>query len=190
MAPDPLVSPAAPGQLTTRTVYQNNWMRVREDTYAQQNGTVVTYGVVDKSDFAVVIAEEDGAFHLVEQFRYALGRRLWEFPMGTWSAGQSGSVEELARRELLEETGLTAATWRQVSGRLHQASGFCSQGFTVFHATDLTAGPHAREDTEADMVHALVGEAEFRAMIADGRIVDAPTVTAYALLRMGLPVRA
>jgi 8-oxo-dGTP pyrophosphatase MutT (NUDIX family) len=148
---------------------------------------VVTDAVVDKTDFAVVIAEEDGAFHLVEQFRYPLGRRSWEFPMGTWSAGQSGPVEELARRELLEETGVTAATWRRISGRMHEASGFCSQGFTVFHATDLTPGPHDREDTEADMVHAVVAEAEFRAMIADGRIVDAPTVAAYAFLRMALP---
>jgi hypothetical protein len=70
---------------------------------------------------------------------------------------------------------------------MHEASGFCSQGFTVFHATDLTPGPHDREDTEADMVHAVVAEAEFRAMIADGRIVDAPTVAAYAFLRMALP---
>jgi 8-oxo-dGTP pyrophosphatase MutT (NUDIX family) len=187
MASDPLDSVAAPGRLTTKTVYRNNWMRVREDTYAQADGRVVTYAVVDKTDFAVVIAEEDGAFHLVEQFRYPLGRRSWEFPMGTWSAGQSGPVEELARRELLEETGVTAATWRRISGRMHEASGFCSQGFTVFHATDLTPGPHDREDTEADMVHAVVAEAEFRAMIADGRIVDAPTVAAYAFLRMALP---
>ena len=131
-------------------------MRVREDTYAQADGLVATYGVVDKNDFAVVIAEEDGAFHLVEQFRYPIGRRSWEFPMGTWPAGQSGTREELARRELLEETGVTAATWRRLGGRMHEASGFCSQGFTVFHATDLTPGPHDREDTEADMVQAVV----------------------------------
>lgn len=159
-------------------------MRVREDTYAQADGRVVTYAVVDKTDFAVIIAEQDGAFHLVEQFRYPLGRRCWEFPMGTWTAGQTGPIDELARRELLEETGLTAQTWRRLSGRMHEASGFCSQGFTVFHATDLTPGPHNREDTEADMVHELVDEAEFRTMIGDGRIVDAPTITAYALLRM------
>ena len=45
---------------------------------------------------------------------------------------------------------------------MHEAGGFCSQGFAVFHATDLTAGPHDREDTEADMVQAVVSEAEFR----------------------------
>ena len=70
---------------------------------------------------------------------------------------------------------------------MHEAGGFCSQGFTVFHATELTPGSARREDSEADMVHALVAEAEFRSMIADGRIVDAATIAAYALLRMALP---
>jgi 8-oxo-dGTP pyrophosphatase MutT (NUDIX family) len=184
MSPEHRGGIAVHRQITTKTVYQSNWMRVREDTYAQPNGSIVTYGVVDREDFAVVIAEEAGAFHLVEQFRYPLGRRVWEFPMGTWSAGQSGTVEELARRELQEETGLTASRWRRVSGRLHHAGGFCSQGFSVFHATELTQGTPDREETEADMVHALVDESQFRAMILDGRIVDGPTITAYAVFRL------
>jgi len=184
MAPARYQDRPAPGRLTTTTVYENDWMHVREDTYVQADGSEVTYGVVDKTDFALVIAETDGAFHLVEQFRYPIGRRSWEFPMGTWPAGATGSAEELARQELLEETGVTAATWRRLGPHLHEATGFCSQGFDVFHATDLTDGEHAREATEADMVSALVSEDEFRAMILDGRIVDAPTISAYALLRL------
>jgi len=172
-----------PGQLTTGTVYRNNWMSVREDTFVRPDGSVGVYGVVDKDDFSIVIAEDDGAFHLVEQFRYPIGRRAWEFPMGTWPPGKAGGPLELARQELLEETGVTAATWRFLA-HLNEAPGFCSQGFDVFHATDLTAGEHNREDSEADMVHAVVAEAEFRAMILDGRIVDAATIAAYALLRL------
>ena len=184
MAPDDPEPTTPPGRTNTRKVYESKWMRVREDTYTQPDGVVVTYGVVDKDDFAIVIAQEGGAFHLVEQFRYPIGRRSWEFPMGTWPAGHSGTAEQLARQELQEETGLTAASWRQLGGRMHHAPGFCSQGFTVFHATDLTAGPHNREATESDMVQAVVSEAEFRAMIVDGRIVDGPTMAAYALFRM------
>jgi 8-oxo-dGTP pyrophosphatase MutT (NUDIX family) len=176
--------PAAPRRLTTSTVYRNDWMHVREDTFEQSDGTIATYGVVDKTDFALVIPETDGCFHLVEQFRYPLGRRAWEFPMGTWPAGRSGTAAELARQELREETGITAASWRHLGHRMHEASGFCSQGFHVFHATDLTEGEHSRESSESDMVAALVSEAEFRQMIRDGRIVDAPTIAAYALLRL------
>lgn len=184
MAAEPTDRAAPPGQLSTRTVYRNNWMSVREDTFRQADGAQALYGVVDRSDFAVVIAESEGAFQLVEQFRYPIGRRSWEFPMGTWPAGHTGSVADLARAELAEETGLTAASWRQVGGRLHEAPGFCAQGFTVFHATDLTPGPHRREASEVDMVSAAVPEAEFLAMIRDGRIVDGVTIAAYALLRL------
>jgi 8-oxo-dGTP pyrophosphatase MutT (NUDIX family) len=184
MAADSTDRRTPPGQLSTRTVYRNNWMSVREDMFRQANGAQALYGVVDRTDFAVVIAESDGAFHLVEQFRYPIGRRSWEFPMGTWPAGHTGAADELARAELAEETGLTAATWRQLGGRLHEAPGFCSQGFTVFHATDLTQGEHRREASELDMVSTLVSEAEFRAMIRDGRIVDGVTIAAYAVLRL------
>ena len=171
--------------LSSKTVYRNNWMRVREDTFARPDGSVDTYGVVDKENFAIVIAEAaDGRFHLVEQFRYAIGKRSWEFPMGTWPAGHSGTVEELAKQELLEETGVRAANWRRIGQHVQQAGGFCSQGFDLFHATDLTEGPHDREDSEADMVQAVVTEAEFRQMIRDGVIVDAVTIAAYALLRL------
>ncbi len=181
MAPD---APAPPRQISTRTVYESKWMRVREDTFTQPDGVIATYGVIDKDDFALVIAQEGDAFHLVEQFRYPIGRRSWEFPMGAFPAGRTGTADELARQELLEETGLTAANWRQLGGRMHHATGFCSQGFTVFHATDLTPGEPDREASESDMVQALVSETEFRAMILDGRIIDGPTLAAYALFRM------
>jgi 8-oxo-dGTP pyrophosphatase MutT (NUDIX family) len=180
--PDGLLQPRL---LSSAVAYENPWMRVREDVFVQPDGTVGTYGVVEKTDFSVVIAEEpDGRFYLVEQFRYPLGRRAWELPMGTWPTGKSGSAEELARQELLEETGVTAQTWRRLGGRLHEASGFCSQGFEVFHATGLTQGQHNREASEIDMVAALVTDQQFRSMIADGSIVDAPTITAYAMYRL------
>lgn len=167
-------------RLSSKVVYENPWMRVREDQFERADGTGGVYGVVDKPDFAIVLATQDGFFHLVEQFRYPIGRRSWEFPMGGWPPGGSGSALELAQAELREETGLTAGRWRAL-GHLHEAVGFCSQGFDIFHATDLTPGDHAREDTEADMVHRTFTEAEVRAMIVDGTIVDAATIAAYGL---------
>ena len=182
------MAPDAPAlrhrQISTRTVYESNWMRVREDTYTQPDGVIATYGVIDKDDFAIVIAQEGDAFHLVEQFRYPIGRRSWEFPMGTWPAGSSGTADELARQELLEETGLTAANWRQLGGRMHHADRVLLAGLHRVPRHRPDAGTHGREATESDMVQALVSEAEFRAMILDGRIVDGPTMAAYALFRM------
>ncbi len=173
-----------PVRLGTRTAYRNPWLSVREDTLVLADGSTGIFGVVEKDDYALVIPWQDGGFHLVEQFRHAVGRRSWEFPMGGWAPGKSGSPEQLARQELLEETGFSAANWRRLAPRLHGSTGFCSQGFSVWLATDLTPGDHDREVTEADMVQEFVAEDEFRRMIADGRIFDAPTIAAYALLRL------
>ncbi len=168
-------------QTSSRVVYANPWLSVREDEFERSDGVTGIYGVVDKQDFAIVIAEQDGMFHLVEQFRYPIGRRSWEFPMGGWPVGKAGSSLELAQAELREETGLTAGRWERLA-HLHEAPGFCSQAFDVFRATDLTAGDHAREDSEVDMVHRVVSEQQLRSMILDGTIVDSTTITAYGLL--------
>jgi 8-oxo-dGTP pyrophosphatase MutT (NUDIX family) len=128
----------------------------------------------------VIPAERDG-FWLVEQFRHPLGRRAWEFPQGTWTAGETGSAEELGRAELAEETGLRAAGLRHL-GHLDLAPGLSTQEFDVWLATGLTQGPTAREASEADMRSAFVSEAELQAMVRDGRFTDGPSLAAYSLL--------
>jgi 8-oxo-dGTP pyrophosphatase MutT (NUDIX family) len=184
----PSAVPGAPGELravTSRVVYANPWMSVREDVVQRADGARAVWGVVDKPDFAVVIAQSDEGVHLVEQFRYPTGRRSWELPMGTWSAGTPASVTAggplaLARAELAEETGLRAEHWEPL-GELFAAGGFCSQRGHVFVATGLTAGEHAREDSEVDMVHAVVPVDGMREMMRDGRIVDSITMAAFAM---------
>lgn len=166
---------------SSREVYRNDWIRVREDTFALEDGSTGVYGVVEKSDFALVLPEQDGGFWLVEQYRYPLGRRSWEFPQGTWPAGADGSPEELARAELAEETGLRAARLDHL-GRLDLAAGLATQRFDVWRATGLTPGPTAREATEADMRQTFVPEAELRRRMRDGGITDSPSLAAYGLL--------
>jgi NUDIX domain len=170
-------------QTASRTVYANAWMTVREDQVRLPDGTSGIYGVVDKPDFALVIPRDGDGFWMVEQFRYPVGERALEFPQGTWPAGRTGTPAELARTELREETGLSAATLTHL-GHLLTASGFCSQGFDVYLAEDLTAGPTAREATEQDMTHRLVSGPEFRALVAGGAITDAATVASYSLLAL------
>ncbi len=106
--------------LTSTQVYANPWMSVREDTVHRTDGSTGLYGVVDSPDIALVIASEDDRLHLVEQYRYPVTGRRWEFPSGSADAADV-DVASLAARELREETGLTAArlspserwTWRQ-----------------------------------------------------------------------------
>lgn len=166
---------------STREVYRNPWIRLREDAIELDDGSPGIYSVVERPDFGLVIPAAEDGFWLVEQYRHPLGRRSWEFPQGTWPAGAGGSAEELARAELAEETGLRAGTLRHL-GHLDLAPGLATQEFDVWLATDLTAGPTAREASEADMVSAFVTEAELRAMVGDGRFTDGPSLAALSLL--------
>ena len=169
---------------SSREVYRNPWIRVREDDVVRDDGSTGVYGVVEKPHFGLVIPAERNGFWLVEQFRHPLGRRAWEFPQGTWSTeggDATGTAEELGRAELAEETGLRAAELRHL-GHLDLAPGLSTQEFDVWLASGLTPGPTAREATEADMRSAFVTEAEFRAMVRDGRFSDGPSLAAYGLL--------
>jgi 8-oxo-dGTP pyrophosphatase MutT (NUDIX family) len=165
-------------RLATRLVYENPWLSLREDRVRRLDGAEGIYSVVDKPDFALVIPIDGDRVHLVEQYRYPLGRRCVEFPQGH---APGSSPLEVAKTELAEETGLTATRWRHL-GRLAAAYGFCSQSYDVFLAGGLALGAHAREASEQDMRHLTVSRAELEAMIADGRIEDAHSVAAYGLL--------
>jgi 8-oxo-dGTP pyrophosphatase MutT (NUDIX family) len=168
-------------QVSSRTVYSNQWLSVREDVVRRSDGSTGIYGVVDKPPFAVVIARDtDGSFHLVEQYRYTVGRRFYEFPQGA-TEGVEQPALEIARSELREETGLTAARWTHL-GHAYGAYGFCNQPFDVYLAEELVAGEHRREATEQDMRHVVVSSADLEALIASGDIKDACSLAAYGLL--------
>jgi 8-oxo-dGDP phosphatase len=166
---------------SSRLVYENPWMRLREDEFVRADGSRGIYGVVDKPDFAVIVPMDATGFHLVEQYRYPAGARFWEFPQGTLEEEPDATPEEIARRELAEETGFRAGTLRRL-GAIHEAYGISGQRGHVFVATDLTPGPQDLGPEEAGLVCAHVTFAEFPALVASGRITDATTLATYALL--------
>ncbi|MEU6130150.1 NUDIX hydrolase [Saccharopolyspora sp. NPDC047091] len=166
---------------SSREVYANAWMTVREDGIRRPDGSDGIYGVVDKPDYALIIPLDGDRIHLVEQFRYPLGRRRWEFPQGTAPDRAEVDTAELAARELREETGLRAARLTDL-GQLDVAPGMSSQRGRVYLATGLTAGEHEREPEEQDMRAAWFDRAEFERMIRGGAITDAQSIAAYQLL--------
>jgi 8-oxo-dGDP phosphatase len=171
--------------LATREVYRNSWITVREDDIRRPDGTLGIYAVVDKPAYALVIpriADKHGdRFHLVEQYRYPLGLRRWEFPQGTAPEMEHLERHELAARELREETGLRADSM-SVLGQLDLAPGMSSQRGWVFLATGITEGDHEREHEEQDMRSDWFGRAQVVSMIRDGQITDAQSIAAWALL--------
>jgi 8-oxo-dGTP pyrophosphatase MutT (NUDIX family) len=169
--------------LSSRQVYANAWMTVREDAIRRDDGSDGIYGVIDKPTAAVVIPQDGDRFHLVEQFRYPVGQRRWEFPMGTAPDRTELDPAQLAARELLEETGLVAGRM-ELLGDLDIAPGMSSQRAHIFLATELTAGDSAREHTEQDMLARWFTTAELETMFREGGIVDAQTLAAYLLLKL------
>ena len=145
---------------------------MREDDIRRPDGSRGIYSVIDKPTYALVIARDGDRFRLVEQYRYPLGLRRWEFPQGTAPDLETAEPLELAARELREETGLRADAMALL-GQLDVAPGMSSQRGWVFLATGITEGEHdvsTRNRTcTATGSAARAGRADDR----DGEITDA-----------------
>jgi 8-oxo-dGTP pyrophosphatase MutT (NUDIX family) len=168
-------------QVSSRLVYENPWLTVREDQIERPDGSRGIYSVIDRPDCALVVAAENDGFHLVDQYRYPTAGRYWEFPQGCYPGRRDGDPAELARQELAEETGLRAGRLVRL-GRLFAWQGASGQLCTVFLATELEQGEPDREIGEQDMRHQWFPRVEFERMIRTGQIRDDSTVAAYTLL--------
>jgi len=170
--------------LDTKVVYQNRWMTVRENAIRRQDGSLGIYGVVEKPDFVVIVPlDDDGSLHLVEQYRYPVGQRFWEFPQGAWEDAPGADPLEVARGELREETGLDASQMTCV-GHLFQGYGYSTQGYRIFLAQGLRAGTPNRDHEEQGLVTRRFLSSEFLGMAQGGEIKDAATIAAFGLLHL------
>jgi len=159
-------------------------MTVREDDIERPDGSAGIYGVVEKPDFACVLPWDGERFWLVRQFRYPVDAPTVEFPQG--SRDHHGEAdepsEELARRELKEETGLDATRWTWL-GHLWKAVGYSSQGYDIYLATGLLEGEPDVSIEEQQIEVVQLTPAELERAIASGEVKDDTTVAALGLLR-------
>lgn len=167
--------------VSSRSIYENPWIAVREDQVIRPDGNPGIYGVVHYKGIAtgVVPLHDDGTVTLVGQYRYTLNEYSWEIPEGGCPQGEEPL--EAAKRELLEETGLTAAHWRPLAGRLHLSNSVSDEYGYLFLATGLTQGQAEPEGTE-DLRIKRVPLAEAVAMAHRGEITDSLSVLALTLL--------
>jgi 8-oxo-dGTP pyrophosphatase MutT (NUDIX family) len=175
--PDPKA--ASITTLSSREVYRNPWMRLREDEILRSNGKKGIYGVVEKDDCAIILPIDKGRVWLVEQYRYTIQERALELPQGGWEM-EIDNPEELARGELREETGLEAAQMIYL-GPMWIAYGFTRQRQHVFMATGLTQAEKEPDPEEHDLVIHSVAVDEFERMMREGVIQDCSTLAAWGL---------
>jgi 8-oxo-dGTP pyrophosphatase MutT (NUDIX family) len=165
--------------LSSREVYRNPWMRLREDEILRSNGEKGIYGVVEKDEAAIILPIDNGRVWLVEQYRYTIQERALELPQGGWEM-EIENPEELARGELREELGLVAAEMTYL-GALWIAYGFTRQKQHVFLATGLTHTGKDPDAEEHDLVARSVTVAEFEMLMLNGTIRDGCTLAAWGL---------
>ena len=163
-------------QLDSRTIYENPWMEVREDHVINPGGGKNHYGYIHFKNRAIAILplDDEGNTRLVGQQRYTLGEYSWELPMG--GAPLDEAPLSAARRELKEETGLTAERWSEVM-RLHPSNSITDEVGIVFIAEGLTQGETEFEETEDLEIRKLPLE-EAVQLVYDGEITDAISVAA------------
>ena len=133
---------------------------------------------------AIVPLDDEGNTWLVGQQRYTLGEYSWELPMG--GAPLDESPLSGAKRELKEETGLTASRWSEVM-RLHTSNSITDEVGIVYIAEGLAEGDTEFEETEDLEIRKLPLE-EALQMVNDGEITDAISVA--AILRVAALRRA
>ena len=169
--------------ISTREVYRNPWLSLREDEIVRSNGQPGIYSVVDKHDCAIILPidlEKDGGrVWLVEQFRYTVQERSLELPQGGWEM-DGVDPEELARGELKEELGLHADRMVYL-GWMWIAYGFTRQKQHVFLATGLTHTEKEPDPEEHDLIVHCLPLREFEERMLDGSIRDCCTLAAWGL---------
>ena len=167
--------------LDSKQVYTDPWLSVRQDTVRRSDGSSGAYSVVETADCSLVIPLDGDRLHLVEQYRYPVAGRRWEFPSGSTDHALDTDVKAVASRELREETGLSANSLTLL-GTLDTMPSTLNQKCTVFLATGLTQDSPQRDPEEQDMRSAWFSRSEVERLITDGTVSDAKSIAAYALL--------
>jgi 8-oxo-dGTP pyrophosphatase MutT (NUDIX family) len=161
---------------STETIYQNPWIILEEHQVLNPSGNDGIYGKVTFKNKALAIVPIDHELNtwLVGQYRYTLDEYSWEIPMGGGPVGQDDL--DSAKRELKEETGLSAKKWTNIM-RLHTSNSVTDEEGFVFLAEELTQGETEFEETEQLQIIKLpIKDAIQKVM--DGEITDAISVAA------------
>jgi ADP-ribose pyrophosphatase len=168
--------------VSSRTVYRGPVFTVTTDHVQEPGGIEVRRDVIRHSGSVVVLAVDDSQATprvlLERQYRHAASDYLWEIPAGRIDPGEQEL--QAAKRELLEETGYTAAKWRRIL-KFYASPGFVAETMSVFLATGLRAGEAQPEEDEIIYKRMVPLPTAVR-MVISGTIRDAKTISSVLWL--------
>jgi ADP-ribose pyrophosphatase len=160
---------------STRPVYENRWIRVREDVALLPDGSTTIYGVVECAECVGILPFVDpDTVLLVGQHRYVAQGFYWEMPTGGMHPGES--PDEAAQRELAEEAGCAAGSLVKICD-FHTSKSILRETAHLYLARDLR--PSSRQPDATEFIERRAFPfAEVVRMVVDGEIKDAMTVIA------------
>lgn len=161
---------------SSRTIYQNPWIRVREDQVIRPDGQPGIYGVVEtRIATAVVALTENQEIYLVGQYRYPTDRYSWEVIEGGNDEGEPPLAA--AKRELKEEAGLLAKNWRPLGEEVQVSNCISAEIGLCFLAQDLKETEAEPDGTEVLKIKRLPFEQAVE-MVHKGEIQDSLSIIA------------
>jgi ADP-ribose pyrophosphatase len=167
--------------LSTNVLHRYRIFAIIEQSLRLPSGRTVVRQVVQHPGAVVIMPQlADGRLVLIAQYRFAVGATLLEFPAGTLETGEAPLA--CARRELIEETGYRAEHWRAL-GMIYPSPGYCDEQQHLFVASGLVPDHVAADEDEILEVKPLTVQ-EVERSIADGRLVDAKSIAAYARAKL------
>ncbi len=169
--------------VTSKVVYQNPWMQVREDTVVTPTGDNGIYGVMESNDSVMItVLNDQNQLYLVRTFSYPSGSWNWELPGG---GGDKQDPVEASKRELEEETGILANTWDRL-GQTRVCNGFMTECMTTYLARDLSFNGDKEVSNEQIEAATFFTMNKIDEMIENGDINDGQSITGIYLVQKWL----
>lgn len=162
--------------ISTKEIYKNQWIRLREDKTSRPDGGKGIYTVIETNDSVIVgVLNDKNEIYLIHSFSYPAQKWHWELPGG----GDDGeSVLEASKRELAEETGIIAKEWTQL-GKTRVCDGLMTEKMAILLARDITLGKRIPSDDTG-----LIDDAKFtnieevHELIKNGEMDEGQSITA------------
>ncbi|MDZ4801143.1 MAG: NUDIX hydrolase [Bryobacteraceae bacterium] len=162
--------------ISSKRLLKTSIFKVTMDQALDPEGFEIKRAIIQHRGSAVMMAvDADRRMLLVKQYRLPARSYMWELPAGRMDAGETAL--QAARRELREETGYRATSWKKLA-HFYVSPGFLAETMTIYLATGLTAGEvHFMQDERIERKWFQMEEVD--AMIRSGEIVDAKTMVGF-----------